>query len=217
MLSCAQERGITDAILKVVVSRGVGGRGYAMPDEICPTICISLSPAPEYPASYSEVGVNLFLCEQQLGVNPTLAGIKHLNKLEDILARDEWRGLDFAEGLLLDCEGHIAEATVSNIFTVKDGVIYTPKLNRCGVRGVMRDVVVVTLATQEGFKVEEVDVSLDDVFAAQEVFLTNSVFGIWPVIKLTETSWTRGPITVGLQRALDVFLKAKIISLQQKK
>jgi 4-amino-4-deoxychorismate lyase len=129
--------------------------------------------------------------------NPLLAGIKHLNRLEQVLARAEWRD-DFAEGLMCGAEGEIIEGTMSNVFLVRHGALVTPDLALCGVEGVMRSLVL-DAARRLGHAVQVRRVTQDDLAQAEEVFLTNSLIGIWPVRSLDRQSEERGAVmyTVG--------------------
>jgi 4-amino-4-deoxychorismate lyase len=148
-------------------------------------------------ASAPNSGVCVRVCRQQLAEQPALAGMKHLNRLEQVLARAEWSDPQIAEGLMLDQRARLIEGTMSNIFLVRDGVVRTPQLHRCGVAGVMRQIVMEQLVA-----VTETDLVLDDVIAADEVFLTNSVIGIWPVVRIDCLHKSRGDVTIALQRSL---------------
>jgi 4-amino-4-deoxychorismate lyase len=135
-----------------------------------------------------------------LAEQPTLAGIKHLNRLEQVLARAEWSDPAIAEGLMLDQSSRLIEGTMSNVFLVRGGVVYTPRLHRCGVAGIVRELVLQRLAA-ECAPVREADLTLDDVSAADEVFLTNSLIGIWPVLKIDCLYKTRGDVTIAFQQS----------------
>jgi len=176
-----------DAVLKLIVTRGLSARGYAPVPQAMPTHIWDVAPLPEYPESYALQGVTLRLCELRLGHQPRLAGIKHLNRLESVLAAAECA--DVAEGLLLDSDGHVIEGVRSNVFLIFNGHLITPDLSRCGVAGVQRDRVMVC-ARQQGMRIEVRDVELNELFAADEVFLTNSVFGLWPVSHFGQRRWT---------------------------
>lgn len=194
-------------VLKITVTRGVGGRGYATTGVHEPTRVLTVSPAPEYPASHRTQGVKLRLCEMRLGDNPSLAGIKHLNRLEQVLARAEWDDPDIAEGLLLDNHNNIIEGTMSNLFCVQalEGVrpiLLTPELSRCGVRGVTRDRIL-EVATQLDIPHQEIDLQLSDLQQASEVFISNSLIGIWPVRQFQTQPYTVGPVTRQLSQALE--------------
>src|SRR5690606_12748827 len=108
-----------DGILKIIISRGEGTRGYRPAEKISPTYCLIFSPSPI--DGGNKKGVAVRVCQQRLGANPVLAGIKHLNRLENVLARAEWRDDHFAEGLLLDEKGDLIEATASNVFIFHSG------------------------------------------------------------------------------------------------
>lgn len=175
---------IANAVVKFTVTRGQGGRGYSAPASVSPTIAISVFPAVNYPQDYFSEGVNLRFCQQRLSCNPSLAGLKHLNRLEQVLARAEWQDDAIAEGILLDTQGNVIEAVFSNIFLIKNGELFTPELSQAGVAGVMRRFIIETLAPQAGLAVEIKRLSCADLLSADAVFLTNSLYGIWPVQKI---------------------------------
>jgi len=188
-------------VIKLIVTRGSGGRGYRVPESAGCTRIMQLHPWPEYPAACSQEGVRTRLCKIRLGRNPALAGIKHLNRLEQVLARQEWNDADIREGLLLDTDGNLVEGTMSNVFIVSGGVLMTPDLSQCGVAGIMRTLVL-ELAEQQGQDTRVAPVSREALVLADEVFLTNTLIGIWPVIALGDTSWRTGGITLQLQELL---------------
>ncbi len=196
------------AVLKITVTRGRGGRGYAMTGAQLPTRVLSVSPAPQFPASNTTLGVKLRLCETRLGDNPALAGIKHLNRLEQVLARAEWDDPEIAEGLLRDNNNNVIEGTMSNLFCVhtlegSPPTLLTPELSRCGVRGVTRDRIL-ELATQRGIPHRETDMQLSDLQQAPELFISNSLIGIWPVRQLQQQTYAVGPVTRQLSQALEL-------------
>jgi 4-amino-4-deoxychorismate lyase len=195
-----------DGVLKIQLTRGVGGRGYRCPEPALGARVLSVHPPPDYPEGLGEEGVEVRVCRARLGINPLLAGLKHTNRLEQILARAEWPPGDIREGLMLDTEGHVTEGTMSNLFLVKDGAARTPKLDLCGVAGVMRGLVMAGLG-ELGLAVEECRIFLDEVRSADELFLTNSVIGLWPVRRLEGRDFAVGPVTRGAQR----WLKTKIL------
>jgi 4-amino-4-deoxychorismate lyase len=192
--------GHPDAVIKIIVTRGQGMRGYAPSPDAIPTHLWDVSPLPDYPASYAIDGVMLGLCTLRLSHQPRLAGIKHLNRLENVLAAAECT--DFNEGLLLDRDGLVIEGVRSNLFLISRGCLITPDLSRCGVAGVERDRVM-NAARQIGMQVEVRDVRFEEVLAADEVFLTNSVFGLWPVARLADQVWTNFSGALSLRVALD--------------
>ena len=193
--------GTDEGVLKLIVTRGSGGRGYRAAGSTGCTRIMQLHPWPEYPASCAEEGVKTRLCDIRLGRNPALAGIKHLNRLEQVLARQEWNDADIREGLLMDADGYLVEGTMSNLFMVSNGVLMTPDLSRCGVAGVMRTIIL-ELAEQQGLDTRITHIGHEMLIEADEVFLTNSLIGIWPVIAVGETTCRKGDITTQLQGLL---------------
>jgi len=189
------------AVLKLIYSSGRGGRGYVRPSAPHPSRIAQVFPAPEYPAARWRDGVAVRVCELRLARQPLLAGIKHLNRLEQVLARREWSDPDIAEGLLLDERDRVVEGTVSNVFVVRDGRLRTPLLDGCGVRGVMRERIL-ELAGELGLPAEEGDISLAELDAAEEVFLSNSLIGIWPVARIGARALRPGPAGRALLDAL---------------
>lgn len=172
-----------DGVLKIMLTRGIGGRGYRPPDSVAPTRVLALHPPVAYPPTHATAGVTVRYCHTRLGINPSLAGIKHLNRLEQVLARSEWSDPEVAEGIMLDAEGFVVEGTQSNLFLVRDGCLLTPRLDRCGIQGVMRTLVW-QAADRLGLACQETRLIPADLLAADEVFLSNSVIGLWPVREL---------------------------------
>src|SRR5690606_15144674 len=127
-----------EGVAKLILTRGDGLRGYAPPADARPRRVLLASPAPVYPDEYAQLGVELYPCALRLAEQPLLAGLKHLNRLEQALARAEWRDSRYAEGLLRDAAGRVIEGVFSNLFLVSEGRLLTPALERCGVAGVMR-------------------------------------------------------------------------------
>lgn len=173
-------KSIPDTVVKIQITRGIGGRGYRVAGDVNPTYVVGLYAGLPLETDAFNNGVEVCLCNQRLGRNSALAGLKHLNRLEYILARAEW-GDEFAEGLLRDSDDNFIEATASNLFVVSRGQLLTPDLAATGVAGVMRRTIAELLAPQLGVTVQVSSLKLDDLIAADEVFLSNSVFGIWPV------------------------------------
>jgi 4-amino-4-deoxychorismate lyase len=187
------------AVLKLMVTRGFGGRGYRLPDQPAPTRILWLDAWPEYPAEWAHTGVNVRVCSTVLGVQPQLAGIKHLNRLEQILARREWQGSDdVAEGLMMDTRGAVICGTMTNVFVVHSGNLLTPRLDRCGVAGTVR-AAILQAAAELGIPGKEVAIDFDALREADEVFLTNALIGVWPVRRLGDHSYRVGPVTRQLQ------------------
>lgn len=196
---CAQ------AVIKVIVTRGEGGRGYRPAPAAArraPTRIVLRYPWPDYPASYREAGVVVRVCDTRLSINPALAGIKHLNRLEQVMARSEWYDPEIAEGLMCDQAGHVVEATQANVFLVYKGELLTPDVTEAGVAGVMRGLLIERAQAWTGVQVRETVLRLEDIQYADEVFLCNAVIGIWPVRRVEACSFAVGPVTKQLLMAL---------------
>lgn len=188
--------------VKLIVTRGVGGQGFRTDPAIAsPTVIVRVMPLED--SAYNTLGVGLWLCRWRLALMPLLAGIKHLNRLEYVMAAQELNGEDESmQGLLTDSNGSVVEALHHNVFVVKRGELLTPKIAMCGVKGVMRRYILDTLAPGLGLSVSEKELRLDDLLAAEEIFLSNSVHGIWPVTEFRERKLQPGAITRQLQAAL---------------
>ena len=191
-----------EAVVKIIVTRGVSGRGYSWPIEVSPTRVVAAFPPPDYPPALAREGVRVRRCELRLAEQPRLAGVKSLNRLENVLARGEWYDASIREGLLCDREERLIEGTSSNVFLVFGGALVTPALTRCGVAGAQRDRIR-ELAADAGIAEEVRDVPFAELTQAQEVFLANSLIGIWPVVALGARSWPVGPVTRSLQSMLE--------------
>ena len=193
-------------IVKLIVTRGIGGRGYGAVPEPLPTRILQFFPLPEAVNDSPSQGVDVMLCQQRAG-HSSLAPHKHLNRLEQVMAAREITG-QFAEGIMLNLKDQVIEGTRSNIFLVSQNNIATPLLERCGVAGVMRGWLLDQFISQ-GTPVQIRDVGLNELLAADEVFLCNSVFGIWPVISLHSPAGQRDFIPGATTKvAQDLFQRA---------
>jgi 4-amino-4-deoxychorismate lyase len=168
------------AIAKIIITRGEGNRGYTPPAITAPMRVVVKSAMPEYPEERFNEGVNLHVCETRLALQPKLAGIKHLNRLENVLARMEWNDQAIADGILLDMEGNVIECTAANIFVRFDDTLRTPSLTQCGVAGVTRQRII-QLAHTLSLKISVETFDLKKLFAADEVIICNSIYGAWQV------------------------------------
>ena len=168
----------TGAVLKLIVSRGVGPRGYRPSGKERVTRILSLSPLPRRGSAAAPI--TLRVCRLRLGENELLAGLKTLNRLESVLARAEWRDAGIHEGLLCDTAGHPVCGTMSNLFLRRGQLLVTPLLDRCGVAGVMRRWVL-GQAAGLGFEVALRRVRLAELADADEIFMTNAVAGLMSV------------------------------------
>jgi 4-amino-4-deoxychorismate lyase len=189
------------AVLRLTVTRGSSGKGYAYPVEQQTTRILSLLPAHNHPAEYREEGVAIRLCTTRLGRNRALAGIKHLNRLEQVMARAEWHD-EFVEGLMFDHHDHVIEGTISNVFIVEGERVCTPILSECGVEGVMRAELLDRMKSLGIVASQEV-IDRNRLMAANECFLTNAIIGIWPVKAIDSKPLSVGSITRRLMAELD--------------
>ncbi|MGD2136797.1 MAG: aminodeoxychorismate lyase [Gammaproteobacteria bacterium] len=189
-------------VLKVIVTRGSAGRGYRAGAGTEPTRILQLHPPPDIPLACAQSGISIRICAMRLGHNPVLAGIKHLNRLEQVMARREWSDAGIMEGLLLDHQDNLIEGTMSNLFLVRDGILTTPVLDRCGVAGITRSRVL-HAAEQQGLEQRVRNIHSGELEQADEVFVCNSVIGIWPVVAAGGLAWQKGGITTRIQRQLN--------------
>jgi 4-amino-4-deoxychorismate lyase len=180
--------GLDDAIARITYTAGTGERGYARPRVVAPTIVIGVGALSLAGAMYRD-GMALRLCDTRLGDQPLLAGMKHLNRLEQVLARSEWQDSRWQEGLMADQQGRVICATAANLFAVRSGRLLTPPVDRCGVAGVARAEVLAS----GGVDIEPLTVPA--LVEADEVFLTSAVRGILPVRAFAGRTWQPGPVT----------------------
>jgi 4-amino-4-deoxychorismate lyase len=188
--------------VKIMVTRGSGQRGYAMPREAQPSRVVMSAPLPAHPASWSGSGIRARICALRLGFQPALAGIKHLNRLENVLARQEWRDPDIAEGLLLDADSNVIGGTMTNVFIVRNDALVTPDLRRCGVSGATRDRIV-ACAAAHGVACTVSDVPVSEALQADELMVANSMIGVWQVRELADRKWPPGTMVRTIRRWLD--------------
>jgi 4-amino-4-deoxychorismate lyase len=187
-------------ILRIVLMRSGGERGYrARSTEADRLLC--RYPAAVHAASCWEQGIRAQRSEWRLAAQPALAGIKHLNRLEQVLASRSWSdGVD--EVILADADGRPVSGSRSNLFWVQGGTLRTPALDRCGVAGLMRDKVLAA-ADALGVATRIAAGSWTELESADEAFVTNSVIGIWPLASLDERRWRApGPVTRRLSEHL---------------
>jgi 4-amino-4-deoxychorismate lyase len=190
----AATQDMADAVLRITLTRGVAARGYTMPAEPSVTRIVAAFPMPVLDAAMYRDGVRLHPCATCLAEQPLLAGIKHLNRLEQVLARAEWNDPAIAEGLLCDMHGNAISATAANLFAVIDGVPITPRVDRCGVAGVLRAELLAALP-----QAQVRDLPLAECLAADELFLSSSVRGILPVQAVGDRVFAPGPVARAMQ------------------
>ena len=189
-------------VLKLILTRGSSRRSYAADNDAVVRRILCLSDFPHWPGDPANRGIRARLCRTQLALQPQLAGLKHLNRLEQVLARREWQDEAIGEGLLCDTQEHLIEGTMSNLFCVSDGILRTPRLDHCGVAGVMRSVVI-DLAGTADIPVEIGTLSRQDIRQAEELFVCNSLIGLWPITSIdTLGEYPAGALTRYLQARL---------------
>jgi 4-amino-4-deoxychorismate lyase len=194
--------GAERAGLKIMITRGVSGRGYGSGPGAVPTRIVARYPWPPYPADSRIDGVAVRICSTRLGRNPRLAGIKHLNRLEQVLARSEDALAQCDEGLMLDDSGCLIAGIMSNVFVRWGKRLITPDLSECGVAGIMRKLVLEVSEQATGLVPEIAALGVDDLSTAEECFLTNSLIGIWPIKTIAGQSLRTGPVAHELQKLL---------------
>lgn len=195
------------SLVKVIVTRGVAtSRGYAPSGKEETTRVILRYDWPVENPSWAKEGVTVRIGTLQLGENPALAGLKHLSRLEQVLARKEWSDPAIAESLLFSSSGALVSGTMTNVFLVQGGQVRTPRVDRCGVAGIMRRVVL-REAARAGIVAEECVLTRTDLERADEILLTNARIGIWPVRQLSERTLAQGVLTPRLQTLIGPFME----------
>ena len=196
------------AVAKIIITRGEGNRGYTPPAITAPMRVVLKSALPDYPKSRFELGVHLTVCDTHLAAQPLLAGVKTLNRLENVLARMEWSSPDIAEGIMLDAQGNVIECTAANIFARFSNTLITPSLEQCGIAGITRQRIV-ELASKLTLKTSIETFDLDTLLTADEVIICSSLYGAWQVRSIQEKSIkTAGLSKEGLAVNIRAALKA---------
>ncbi|HEX7341157.1 MAG TPA: aminodeoxychorismate lyase [Rhodanobacteraceae bacterium] len=184
------------AVVRITWTRGGGPRGYATPVQVQPTCIVSAASHTPWPADWYHHGIRMHVCRTRLASQPALAGIKHLNRLEQVLARREWQDPTVGEGLMLDFDDRVISATAANMFALVDGRLHTPALDRCGVAGTAR-----ARLLDDCPDAVETDMTLDTLLAADAVFITSAVRGIVPVCELAGRIWPPSAQVAQIQTA----------------
>ena len=191
-------------IIKIMVTRGAGGRGYMPPEHPLPTRIVTVHTLPSAYADLSQRGVCVVRCKHPVSENAALAGMKHLNRLDQVLASMELP-VDCQEGLMCNSRGLLIEGTKSNVFLARSGTLMTPLLDRSGVAGIQREVIL-EYCSQNQLQVAVREIPFAEAVEADEIFMCNSVFGIWPVTELrcegTVHHLSIGPFARMLQNAM---------------
>jgi 4-amino-4-deoxychorismate lyase len=183
-LALASEHGV----IKIILSRGIGGRGYA-PAVGQGTYIVSVHEMPKHYLNLRKQGVKLGISSVQLAKQPLLAGIKHLNRLEQVLVKQSFDAEVFDDVLVCDTDGMLVESSVANLFWRKGASWFTPDLYFCGVEGVMRNLVL-THFKNTGQHVQQIRTLTETLKHVDEVFICNSLMGLVPVASIEDISRT---------------------------
>jgi len=184
-LSQLQHQTINNAVIKLIITRGSGGRGYQPPVDAKPRIILQSFPLPAMLSHYRQHGITCITAKQTVSSPAALPGVKHLNRLEQVLASIELQQAtqqheDIQEALMVDSAGNLLEGTKSNIFLANEDSLFTPSIAEAGIAGIMRQLVL-TLAEQRGWSLVVGQLPVTQIQSFQEMFVCNSIIGIWPV------------------------------------
>lgn len=204
MCETVRASGLRDAYIRLVVTRGVGDLGLDPRKCPRPSVIIIVGGITLYPPEYYRQGLDLITVATRRNSPTALApSIKSLNYLNNILAKIEVSAAGCLEGVMLNQEGYVAECTGDNIFIVADGELLTPPPH-CGILvGVTRGAVM-DIAKERGIQVREPVLTVQDLYRADECFLTGTAAEIIPVVSLDRRkigTGTPGPVTAELQEA----------------
>lgn len=192
------------SIVKIIVTRGDARvRGYGIDGSEQVTRLALRYP---WPAQTPAEGFRVGLGAMRLGENPALAGLKHLNRLEQVLAQREKDARQLDELLLSSSSGRLISGIASNVFLVRAGVLHTPRLDVCGVAGIMRRVLLKE-ARKAGIASEEAALRVEDLDAADEVFVSSSRLGLVPVVSIESRERAVGPVTRRLEALIAPMLE----------
>lgn len=195
-------------IVKIILSRSAGGRGYRGIMDGPAERIITLHPLP--PEQGESSGINIFISPVRLAQQPLLAGLKHLNRLEQVMASNNWPSTDYHETLMLDQIGRLIEGSRSNLFLSRDGTLVTPSLADSGVKGVLRESLL-----RAWPQIECRELSMSDLLAAEELFFCNSVAGVWPVSQLS-ADMSDGLLTQDLHWSVGPFARRAMAHFYEK-
>ena len=196
-------------VVKIMITRGLGGRGYLPSESSKPSEIIICYPAPVYPSAYASEGIVVSSCSHRLSENTALSGIKHLNRLDQVLASTELNDA-VAEGLMLDQQGRVIEGTKSNILLFKNNEIVSPITTLCGVDGVARSFIFDNVSAL-GVKGHFEHIKPEQIVEFDGMAIVNSVLGIWPVRKLDDVELSISPIVFDIQTLFNDVLKFEYV------
>lgn len=189
--------------IKLLLTRGCGGRGYAAPESSSVTEVVSIHPLPAHYRQWQQAGIAITRSPIKLSKQPRLAGIKHLNRLEQVLVKSETITDGFDDWLVLDDEERVIESSMANLFFVDDSKVITPSMSGSGVAGVMRELVIYALIEQ-GFQVEVRPVNIAHLSHFQHAFMTNSLIGIIDINRIDNIDYNHAHFTHTLRQSLNL-------------
>jgi 4-amino-4-deoxychorismate lyase len=195
--------GHSQAVLKIILTRGSGGRGYAPPNPCSPRHFLTLHPWPDYPRAWYAKGIDIKTGRTRIGRNSQLAGYKHLNRLEQVLARKECQDRSLVECLMMDEEDRVICGAQSNLFMFQGDTLYTPDLTHSGIAGIVRELVI-ECAGQLSIPLVITDLNRDRLMNADAIFITNSLIGFCPVASLNRQPFDLDKIPVELRHRVEV-------------
>lgn len=192
-------KGADNGSLKLIWTRGAADPGYALPQTVVPTLAVCFSPVATVVSPVQ--GIRVRYCATRISRNPALAGMKTLNRLEQVLARAEWQDESYAEGLMQNDRDEVVCGTMSNLFAVTGNCVITPSVEECGIAGIMRQQLL-EVATTLGVKWVIGKLTPAMLEKADDLFLSNTRIGMWPVAELAGSAYMRAPLTLQLRQAL---------------
>lgn len=190
-------------VLKYMLTRGQNSSGYQPPMHADCTTIVQVNDMPDWPAAWYRQGIQAIRCKHPLPVQSALAGIKHLNRLDQVMAAHELNGEQ--EGLMFDYDGRLIEGTKSNVFLLYKNRLLTPSLQRIGVAGTMRQFLI-DHQSELGIAIEETEIDAVMLQHAQGLMVVNSVFGVWPVTLLDDQPMPR----VGIVDVMQQLVQTKL-------
>lgn len=199
-LACQQAQG--EQVLKVIITRGQGGRGYSPQGCTTPTVIVSLHPFPAHYRQWQQQGIALATTSVQLGASP-LARLKHLNRLEQVLLKQALADTTADDLVVSDMFGHVVETSAANIFWRSGPVVYTPALQYAGVAGLMRDKVMAVIEGVGDVQCHTVNTDEKALYQADEVFICNTLMKVVPVTAINDIPFTTHTLTRVLQQRLN--------------
>ncbi|NMP15559.1 aminodeoxychorismate lyase [Thalassotalea sp. Y01] len=196
--ACATQQ---NGVLKVIISAGESQRGYVRSALIKPTVIVQTSDYPAHYQQWREQGITVGIADTRLGINPLLAGIKHLNRLEQVLIRDELEHCQHDDLLVADIQGNIVETSSANVFWQLAGQWQTPSLDKAGVNGLIRQKLLAKIDA------EKVQTCIDTLADVEAMFICNTVLGLAPVTRFNGHIIKHSTSALSLYQQLNQWIK----------